>query len=155
LFADRPARTVDADLWEAHHAELDVRVVYNPGIVVAVDHRAPAHVEVRALRMNRRPLDDIDLMLTRIRLRALGVATADLVAVELLDADVRTFEIDLALDAARDEEWLTEAAAQVAARATSARERPGKDCRDCAFVIRCNTMRGATPDFRPAAARVT
>jgi hypothetical protein len=139
LFADRPARAVAVDPWEAELADVGMRLVSPLGLAL---ERADGTPEIRSLRIgvagNRPLIDDADRRALVVRAAAwVGERPLRLVAVDLLAGALVEDVLDVAGALSDARAWIDDRIALVRERAADPTPKAGDDCRGCPFVPGC------------------
>ena len=143
LFGTRPAEVLsidgtEIDRWDGARDDLGVDVSVPLDLIL---RDSEGRVEVRLLRSRRREVDDVERVMTRSRLRTLGVDVVHLVLADLLTLDVVEETIDLPATQAGDDAAVSAWLRRLDALAAQPRPKPGGDCRDCPYVAHCPPMR--------------
>jgi hypothetical protein len=139
LFADRPARAVEVDPWEAELDGLGMRFVSPLGVALESADGSP---EIRSLRIgvagNRPLIDDADRRALVVRAASwVGARPLRIVTVDLLAGALVEDELDVAAALADARAWIDERVALVRERIVDPTPRAGDDCRGCPFVPGC------------------
>ena len=139
LFADRPARAVEIDPWEAELDGLDLRLVSPLGLALELADGSP---EIRTLKIgvagNRPLIDDADRRaLVVARRRVGGHASAAARDRRPARGRGRRGRPRRRGRAARRARWIEQRVALVRERAADPVPKAGDDCRGCPFVPGC------------------
>jgi hypothetical protein len=138
LFRDRPGRSVDLG-WRTTIPTLDVDLVGQPGLALELGDGTR---ELRVCRLGGRRsgaplLDAVDMRCALIHTSEWAPALLRVVAVDLIEQELKVYEPDLAPERAEAEAWLSERVEMIATYAGAAQPRAGADCNGCSFVAGC------------------
>jgi hypothetical protein len=138
LFGDHPGRAVDLG-WRRPVPQLGVDLVGHPGL--ALELRDGAR-ELRVCKLGGRRtgsllLDAVDMRCALVRTSEWAPAQLRVVAADLIEQEVVTYEPDVSVERLEAEAWFAERVETIVRHAASGRARPGADCNGCAFVAGC------------------
>jgi hypothetical protein len=138
LFGDRPGRSTDLG-WRSPLPSLGIDLVGNPGL--ALELRDGSR-ELRICRLGGRRtgaplLDAVEMRCALIRTSEWAPAQLRIVAVDVIEQELATFEVDVENERLEAAAWLSERVSTIARNAQSALPRAGADCNGCSFVAGC------------------
>jgi len=139
IFGDTPARVVELD-FRTPLPELGVDLASSLGVAAELDggERELRKVLVGSAREGAPLIDDVDLRVALVRTASWAPEHLRVVAADVIQLRVQTFEPDLAPAREAAIEWIDERVPRVLELAADARPRAGRDCQGCAFVAGCS-----------------